>query len=117
MAFLKVNGAEAASPSEMRVEVVDVGAFEQRSASGRLVADRAAVKRRLTLRWSALSPAQLGAMLGAVGEGFFEATYPDPVDGTPRTMSCRCSKRMAGVLLVRGGEPVWTDVEMEWTER
>ena len=51
------------------------------------------------------------------GEVFFSATYPDPELGTARTANFRCAERSSGVLLVRGGEPVWTDVEMTWTEK
>ena len=117
MAVLTVNGAEMPSPSGMRVEIFDVGSSGERSASGRLVVDRVAVKRRLKLKWACLTPAQLGLLLGAVGQGaFFEAGYPDPETG-PAAMTCACSDRTAGVMMIRNDQPVWTNVEMEWIER
>ena len=101
MAVLKINGVDAPSPSELKVRIFDVGSSGERSASGGLVVDRVAVKRELTLRWAHLTPAQLSALMEDTGgEVFFSATY-----------------RSSGVLLVRGGEPVWTDVEMTWTEK
>ena len=115
--MLKVNGVKVASPSELRVRIFDVGAEPERTANGGLTADRVAVKRALSLRWAALSTAQMGALLGAVGEPFFSATYFDPVTGAERTMDCRCGEKSSGVLIMRNGEPVWSDVEMEWTEK
>lgn len=118
MAMLKVNGVSAPSPAELRVRIFDVGSAEERSAAGGLVVDRVAVKRELSLRWSYLTPAQLSALLENVGgEVFFTATYPDPQTGAARTMTCRCAERSAGVLRMRGGEPVWMDVEMAWVEK
>lgn len=116
MAILKLNGADAPSPSALRVELFDVGSDEMRSASGRLVTDRLAVKRRLSLRWALLTADELAALLNAVGEMFFAAVYPDPELGM-RTAEFRCESRSAGVLRYVNGEAVWTDVEMLWTER
>ena len=115
--MLKVNGVKVASPSELRVRIFDVGAEPERTANGGLTADRVAVKRALSLRWAALSTTQMGALLGAVGEPFFSVTYFDPTTGADRTMDCRSGEKSAGVLIMRDGEPVWSDVEMEWTEK
>ena len=117
MAFLKINGADAPSPSEMKVSVFDVSSSETRSASGALVVDRIAVKRKLELRWAVLAPAQLGGLLGQVADAFFSVEYPDPVTAAARSMECFCGNCAAGVLRIQGGEPVWTDVKMEWVER
>lgn len=116
--MLQINGANAPSPSEMKVRIFDVGSSEERSASGGLVVDRTAVKRELTLRWAALSQDELAGLLSAVGgQVFFTAAYPDPQTGTLRSMTCRCAERTAGVLRMNGDVPIWTGVEMKWTER
>lgn len=115
MAVIKINGAEAASPSALKVEIFDVGSSEARSASGRRVVDRLAVKRRLTLRWAMLSTAQAGVLMEAVSGKAFQATYPDPELGE-RTAQFGCETRSAGVLRMVDGAAVWTDVEMQWTE-
>ena len=116
MAVLWVNDLAVATPSELRTELVEVGSGERRSVSGRLVEDVTAVKRRLHLKWAVLDTKHMGALLGAVAEPFFTVTCPDPAEGS-RTMVCRCGGRAAGVLKMVGGEPVWTDVGMVWTER
>lgn len=117
MAVLTVNGAAIPAPSEMNVSIFEVGSGEQRSASGNLVADVTAVKRRLSLRWAHLSPLELGGLLGNTAAALFEVSYPDPLTAATRTMTCRCGESTAGVLQIRADQPVWTDVKMEWIER
>lgn len=118
MAVLKVNGAEMPAPSSMKINIFDVSAAADRSASGRMIIDRVGTKRKLELRWSHLTVDQLSALLTAVGEKtFFTAAYPDPQTGAERSMTCYCGDRAAGVLRMDDGKPVWTDVEMNWIER
>lgn len=116
MAVLKVNGAEIRSPSELKVTVFEVGSGEVRSASGGLVTDCVAVKRKLSLKWATMEPAELGALLGAVSGEVFTAEYPDPKEGT-RTAVFHCGETLTGVLRIVGGAPVWVDISMEWTEK
>lgn len=117
MAMLMVGGEGIPSPSELKVTIFDVGSEEVRSASGALVVDRVGRKRRLSLRWAHLTPAQMGRLLRLTGAAFFQAEYPDPETMGQRSMICRCAQSDAGVLRMLSGEPVWTDVEMEWLEK
>ena len=116
MAVLTVGGAAVKAPSELKVSVFEVGSGEMRSASGALVKDVVAQKRRLSLRWAHLTPVQLGSLLGAVSDAYFTAVYPDPAGGM-RTAQFGCGDVSTGVLRMEGGSPVWTDVAMEWIER
>ena len=117
MAVLTIGGAAMPSPSEMKVSVFEVGSGDVRSASGALVKDVTAVKRRLNLCWAHLTPLELGSLLDAVSGVFFEAEYPDPVSMAARTAVFRAGECTAGILKMENGAPVWTDVSMEWTER
>lgn len=118
MAVLKVNGVAVPAPSAMKINIFDVSASADRSASGRVVIDRVGTKRKLELRWAHLAAEQLAGLLSAVGESvFFTAEYPDPQTGGPRSMTCYCGDRATGVLRLEAGTPVWTDVEMNWIER
>lgn len=116
MAVLTVNGAAVKSPSALKVSVFEVGSGQQRSASGALVVDCVALKRRLELNWAHMTPGELGELLGAVSGGGFSAEYPDPMLGV-RTADFRCGEAVAGVLRIADGAPVWTDVSMEWLEK
>jgi len=114
--MLKLNGADFPAPSAMKVAVFDVSSGVNRNAAGGAVMDCIAVKRRLELKWAYLPGADMAKLLDGVN-GFFRAEYPDPATGTMRAMDCYCSERVTGVLRMDGGTPVWTDVEMTWTER
>lgn len=117
MAVLTVGGASVPAPSELKVVLFEVGSGDVRSASGTLVKDVTAVKRRLNLRWAHLTPVELGNLLSAVSGAFFQAEYPDPVTMAARTAVFRSGESAAGVLRMVDGAPVWTDVSMEWIER
>ena len=117
MAVLKINGVEMPAPSSMKIAVFDVSAGGERSADGSLVADKIAVKRRLTLGWAYLSPEDMAALLSAAQQdAFFTAEFPDPGTGQPGSMRCCLGDRSAGVLRMDGGRPLWTKVEMIFTE-
>lgn len=116
MAMITVGGEGIPSPSEMKVTLEALGTGELRAASGRMVIDRMGRKRRLHLKWAYLTQDELAAMLGRMGEGFFSASYPDPLTGTMRTMRCYSPEPTAGVFRVEGGKAAWKDVEMEWAE-
>lgn len=118
MAMLSVNGAAIDAPSEMKLTVMDVSSGVTRSASGHAVLDKRGVKRVLALRWARMSAEALSALLAQAGNGgFFEVSYPDPESGRMRTMTCYAGDRAMGVLRMMDGAPVWTDIEMTWTER
>lgn len=116
MAILTIGGKEMPAPSEMSVEMQEIGSTGERSASGRLVADRVAVKRRLKLKWAALAGDAAKALLSAA-DGFFTATYPDPATGETRSTTFCATARSMGAMRLNGQNAVWTNVQMEWTER
>ena len=118
MALLTVNGAEMPAPTTLKINIFDVSATADRNASGNVVIDRVGTKRKLEMTWAHMTAAQLSALLTAVGEKlFFTAGYPDPQTGGMRSMTCYCGDRATGVLRMENGNPVWTDVEMNWIER
>lgn len=118
MAMLTVNGAAVPSPSEMKVTIFETSSAVVRNAAGSVVLDCMGSKRALALRWAHMRGEDLAALLERVGQGgFFEVTYPDPESGAARTMICYASNRTSGILRMEAGAPVWTNVEMTWTER
>ena len=114
--MLSIDGTAMPAPSALKVTLEDAGAAAERSAAGTLVRDFAGARRRLKLRWATLTGDQLRALLRAVDARFFNVTYPDPEAGGTATIHCCCAKRSMGVLRMRDGAPVWTDIEMEWME-
>lgn len=116
MAILTIGGQAMPAPAELRVEMIEVGSGGERSASGRLVADRVAVKRKLKLKWSALSGEALAKLLSAA-DGFFTAAYPDPATGESRSATFYANARAMGAMRLDGETAVWSDVSMEWLEK
>lgn len=114
--MIAISGIKMPSPCAMQAELISIGSEEQRSASGRLVCDRVAVKRRLKLQWAALSGADLRKLLCAA-DGFFTAEYPDPLSGETRETVFYASACKMNALRMNAGGAVWTDIGMEWTEQ
>ena len=112
MAFLTIDNLEMPAPSEMKVELVNVGSDEQRSASGRLVCDRVAVKKRVKLKWAALSGAEIAKLFSAA-DGFFTAQCPDPCSNQMVKTQFYASARSLGVMRADGGACVWEDAAMD----
>ena len=118
MPMLTVNNKAVPAPSSLNLEIEDVGAGVSRSASGLALTDRVGVKRRLQLKWAQLSMGELAALLSDTHDtAFFTVCYPDPMSGAARDMDCFCEKRTLGLLRMDGDVPLWTNVEMEWSER
>ena len=57
-----------------------------------------------------------GSLLSAA-DGFFTATYPDPATGAARSATFCATARSMGAMRLDGQNAVWTNVQMEWTER
>ena len=114
--MLTINGSPVPSPSALRVSLEEPFGGGERASSGALVKDYFGEKRRLRLRWAHMGNGALKTLLGQVGSGAFELTFPDPASGGAATLRCRCVSRDMGMLRMKDGEPVWTDIQMEWME-
>lgn len=118
MAILTINNVDMPSPSELHINIFDVGDFSRRDMAGDAVADRLALKRELSLTWARLSGAQLATLLGAINAGvFFTATYPDPATGEARAGDFRAVSRTAEARRAADGEICWANVEITLEEK
>lgn len=117
MAVLTINNANMPSPSKLIVTLTDIGSPPERNLAGDMVRDSLGVKRTLALSWSKLTSNELTELLSAVSGIFFFATYCDPVLGCDASREFFCLERSMGVFKMENGVPVWTDVNMKWTER
>ena len=115
--MLKIDGTAVPAPSEMEVSINEMAATPERNAAGGAVMDFRGTKRTLKLRWAHLTGGQLASLLQATSGRFFNATYPDPMTGGEKTIACYCMGQTMGMLRMRDGSQVWTEIEMEWNER
>ncbi|MED4206598.1 DUF6711 family protein [Neobacillus mesonae] len=113
MALLKVNGVDIADPSSLQVDIMDLDGTSNRNAKGDLVRDRLAVKRKISLEWPALTPAQTSTILKAVQSVFFSCTYPDPMEGKDLTKTFYVGDRSAP-LYKKG---LWESLKMDFVEK
>ena len=116
MSLLTLNGASLPDPTALTVEIADALSSVRRTLSGTACVTRAGIKRRVRIRWAAMTPQNLTALLTILcGDAVVTLGYPDPVTGEGREMRAYCEKRSVG--LYRGGkDPVWTAVEITLQE-
>lgn len=118
--IIKINGATIPrNPSEFSVDVVDLddGSTTTRTADGTLHRDRIAVKRKINMRWNALTWDVLSQLLEAVSPVFFEVYYPDPMTGQYETKTFYVGDRQAPVAILRNGTIIWEGLTMNFIER
>ena len=115
--MISVNGSPIATPQRCSVGVYDVSKTADRNAQGDILIDRVAVKRKLEMEWGALSNSAISAILSAVTSVFFTVTYPDPMTGASKTITCYVGDRTAPALKYSAGTPYWEGLRMNFIEK
>ncbi|MFZ3132757.1 MAG: DUF6711 family protein [Desulfosporosinus sp.] len=88
----------------------------ERNASGTLIIERIATKRKLELGWSYLSQADLATLLTTVSPVTFTVVYPDPQTGAARSGTFYAGDRAAGAIDYQGGIMRWKDIKFSLIE-
>lgn len=117
---LRVNSAPmAVHPAQMQVEILDLDDAESttRTADGTLNRDRVAVKRQVEMTFSALTMAQISALLKQMNAVFFDFTFPDPLAGSYITRTMYVGNRPASIPFERDGETYWDGLKITLTEK
>ena len=103
-------------PSTFSVSITDVDAVQQTNALGELLRDTVGVKRALNVSFNALPCETVQDILAALEPGFFDVTYPDPLDG-PATRIFFVDSKDIGMYQYNDGAPVWQGLSFKFTER
>lgn len=117
---IKINGKPiAAMPIEFTVSVMDLDDADSttRTADGSLKRDRIAVKRQIDLTYNPLPWATVSSLLKQMEGMFFDVTYPDPMTGKYETKNMYVGNRIAPVVIPRGSEIYWGQLQFTLTER
>lgn len=115
--MLIINQYTPPAPSSLHVQVDDARFSAQQTLSGLTHVSRAAVKRRVSLRWAYMAPDKLQTLLEIVtAQPLVSLTFPDPLTGSDATLACYSLDRRVGLQRIKDGAPVWTDVEMTFVE-
>ncbi len=114
--MLKVNGVAIATPSNYEVTIQDLDGESNRNASGNMIRDRIAVKRKINLEWPPLSQGEISTLLNAVSSVFFTVTFPDPQQGMI-TKTMYVGDRTAPAYMYINGEVKWSGLKMNFIEK
>ena len=115
--MIKINGAPIPAPSDYSVTVMDIELGKIRTASGLMVREKIATKRKLELVWRYLTREQMESLLAVVGSTFFVVEFPDPQSVAPQIGTFSVEDRSAGALDYDAGNVRWTDIKMTFVER
>lgn len=115
--MITINGQSIPAPTDYVVSVMDIDGDTARTASGLMVRDRIAVKRKLELMWKYLTKDELTNLLNAVSPVFFDVQYVDSQTGDTKTGTFYVGDRTAGAIDYAGGQIRWKDIRMNFIER
>ena len=114
--MLKINGVAIATPKTYEVTIQDLDGESNRNASGNMIRDRIAVKRKINLEWPPLSQWEVSTLLNAVSSVFFTVEFPDPQLGMI-TKIMYVGDRTAPAYQYKNGVVKWSGLKMNFIEK
>ena len=114
--MLKIAGITVKAPTELKVGRFDLSK-SSRTASGKMVMDITATKRRVDVVWKMLPDDELQKIIDtiAANKPFFTLEYPDA--GGQMTMTCYAGDINAGLWHTKNGIRYWQDVSIAFIEQ
>lgn len=114
--MLKIAGMTVATPSELKVGRFDISKSD-RVASGKMVMEIIATKRRVDVVWKYIKDDELQIIIDTItaNKPFFTLEYPDA--GGTQTMTCYSGDIMTGLWYTVGGVRYWQDVSIAFIEQ
>lgn len=114
--MLKINGVVIATPKSFELSISDLDGESNRNASGQMIRDRIAIKRKINLEWPPLNQSEISTLLNAVSSVFFTVEFPDPQLGMV-TKTMYVGDRTAPAYQYTNGEAKWSGLKMNFIER
>ena len=114
--MLKIAGVSVKTPSE-----VNIGRFDLtksgRTASGKMVMDIIATKRRVDVVWKMLPDNELQKIIDTItaNKPFFSLEYPDA--GGSKTMTCYAGDVVTSLWHTKNGVRYWEEVSIGFIEQ
>ena len=114
--MLKIAGVTVKTPSELKVGRFDL-TKSNRTASGKMMMELIATKRRVDCSWSLISDDDLQRIIDTItaNKPFFMLEYPDV--GGQRTMTCYAGDINAVLWHTKNGIRYWQDVSIAFIEQ
>ena len=114
--MLKIAGITVKAPTELKTGRFDLSK-SSRTASGKMVMDIIATKRRVDVVWKMLPDNDLKLIIDTItaNKPFFSLEYPDA--GGQMTMTCYAGDINAGLWHTKNGIRYWQDVSIAFIEQ
>jgi len=114
--MLKIAGITVKAPTELKVGRFDLSK-SGRTASGKMVMDIIATKRRVDVVWKMLPDSDLKLIIDTItaNKPFFFLVYPDA--GGTKTMTCYAGDIVTSLWHTKNGVRFWEDVQISFIEQ
>jgi len=112
-----IDGVKVKSPTDLKVGRFILSKSE-RTASGKMVMEIIAKKRRLDCKWSIIKGSELKTILDLLdSKTFHQVTYPDPQTGENTTITCYVGDINMTVFQPINTDRYYTDVSIALIEQ
>jgi len=114
--MLKIAGITVKAPTELKVGRFDLSK-SGRTASGKMVMDIIATKRRVDVVWKMLPDDELQKIIDTItaNKPFFTLEYPDA--GGTKTMTCYAGDIITSLWHTKNGVRYWEEVSIGFIEQ
>lgn len=114
---VSINGIQIKTPTELKVGVFRITKSE-RTASGKMVMEIIAIKRRLDLRWEIIADTDLRQIMDILeSKVFHTVTYPDPQKRENHTITAYVGDINQEVWQKLSGTRYWKNVSIALIEQ
>jgi hypothetical protein len=118
MAMIIVDGVTMPEPSGYTWGQSDISASESgRDDLGTMHKNRIGKKRKISLSWTGLTPAQTSQVLTAFDPEYISVTYPDSLSGTTQTRTFYSGDKSASVKIWTINNKRYETVSFDIVER
>jgi hypothetical protein len=114
--MLKIAGITVKAPTELKIGRFDL-TKSGRTASGKMVMELIATKKRVDITWKMLPDNELQKIIDTItaNKPFFSLTYPDA--GGSATMTCYAGDINTSLWHTKNGVRYWEEVSIGFIEQ
>jgi len=114
--MLKIAGVSVKAPTDLKIGRFDI-TKSSRTASGKMVMELIATKRRVDVVWKILPDNELQKIIDTItaNKPFFTLTYPDA--GGSATMTCYAGDINTSLWHTKNGVRYWEEVSLAFIEQ
>ncbi len=114
--MLKIAGVSVKAPTDLKIGRFDL-TKSSRTASGKMVMELIATKKRVDITWKMLPDNELQKIIDTItaNKPFFTLEYPDA--GGTKTMTCYAGDIITSLWHTKNGIRYWEEVSIAFIEQ